>query len=96
MCRRGRGGREGEALARYCDAAEAGGAAAELPLFWLRVALAEGRERPGAVAPELLSRCAGFVGRLEGVCGARAGRPGGPSGVAAPPPPLHRRQRVNA
>ena len=70
-------GREGEALARYCDAAEAGGAAAELPLFWLRVALAEGRERPGAVAPELLSRCAGIVGRL---CGAEGGGSGGGGG----------------
>ena len=59
-------GREGEALARYCDAAEASGGAAELALFWLRVALAEARERPGAVAPELLARCGDVLSRYSG------------------------------
>jgi predicted TPR repeat methyltransferase len=66
-------GRDSEALARYCDAVEAGGRAAELPLFWLRVAVAEARERPAAVAAELHARCADLLGRFGGGDGSSGG-----------------------
>ncbi len=67
-------GRAAEALARFCDAAEAGGSAAERPLFWLRLALAEAPTRPGVLAPALLDRCLELLARYSG------------SGGGAPPP----------
>jgi predicted TPR repeat methyltransferase len=75
-------GREEEALARYCDAVEAGAGAAELPLFWLRVALAEAREQPGALAPALADRCAALLARYGG---GGSGGGGGGGALGAPP-----------
>jgi predicted TPR repeat methyltransferase len=55
----------------------------ELPAFWLRVALAEGRGSGGksAVEPALLARCAELLARFGG----GGGGGGGSSGGGAPP-----------
>ena len=73
-------GREAEALQRYCDAAEASEGREELPLFWLRVALAEARERAGALPPALLARCTGILARYGNGNGAPGSAP-----LGAPP-----------
>ena len=83
-------GREADALARYCDAVEASRGAEELPLFWLRVALAEGAQQQqqqqqqqpragGAPLPAAcLARCSALLERFGGGAG-------GAGGLAAPP-----------
>ena len=86
-------GREEAALLRYCDAVEASKGKEEVPLFWLRVALAEGREGAAAPAPVQLSpacleRCRELVVRLGGATGSSSGSGSGSGGagqLGAPP-----------